>query len=301
MYDTDEEILDPQGILDFLIDELEDAEDKGLGVMLLGHTAAHGAFPAQSRLFDEILTRFKDTIVTQFFGDSHMSTFEIAYSPFWNKTAANAAGISITSGSVTPFGGFANPGFRALELDSGSGEIWDWHDYYTNITDPAFQHGPKWERLFSAREAYLPLLPAHLRTDFATEPLTPAFWHHLADAFEASEPAFRTYIAHKYRASPWSLYKACRNDACRKGTICAMRRTRSEYFCFRDPDESPHLGDAVVPPLFMSALDADFSQQDAVVDDHFDIFDILRHAGAELRKNGSITATSFNLQQPGHT
>jgi sphingomyelin phosphodiesterase len=219
---------DPEGILSFLMRELQYAESKGQHAIIIGHAAPSSAFPAQSHYFDQIVQRYRATLVGQFYGHTHESDFAVSYATPAEKTAETASAVAFVSGALTPFGRSANPGFRVYELDEDTGEVWDWKEYYANITDPSFQKGPQWKVLYSARETYGELVkqPSH-------EPLRPAFWHRLSEVLEESLPAFRRFIFNKYRGSPFSINRACKSDMCRRMILCNLRRVRTEDKCGR--------------------------------------------------------------------
>lgn len=211
-----------------LMRELQHAESKGQHAIIIGHAAPSSAFPAQSHYFDQIVQRYRSTLVGQFYGHTHASDFAISYATPAEKTAETASAVAFVSGALTPLGRSVNPGFRVYEMDEATGEIWDWKEYYANITDPSFQKGPQWKVLYSAREYYGDLVkqPAH-------EPLRPAFWHRLSEVLEESLPAFRRFIFNKYRGSSFAVNRACKSDACRRSTLCGLRRVRTEDKCGR--------------------------------------------------------------------
>lgn len=227
-YSTEFPPPDPEGILSFLMRELQNAEGKGQHAIIMGHAAPSMAFPAQSHYFDQIVQRYRSTIVGQFYGHTHASDFGISYATPALKTEETASAVSFVSGALTPLGRSINPGFRVYELDEATGELWDWKEYYANISDASFQKGPQWKVLYSARELYGDLVkqPSH-------EPLRPAFWHRLSEVLEDSLPAFRRFIFNKYRGSTFSVNRACKSDACRRSTLCGLRRVRTEDKCGR--------------------------------------------------------------------
>ncbi|CAD6575729.1 MAG: hypothetical protein CYPHOPRED_005777 [Cyphobasidiales sp. Tagirdzhanova-0007] len=166
LFDTDFPPSDPEGILGFLMQELQAAESQGEHAIILGHASPALAFPAQSHYFDQIVQRYRSTVVGQFYGHTHSSDFIVSYSTPALKTAETASSVAFVSGALTPYGGVVNPGFRVYELDDGTGEIWDWTEYYVNISDPSFKHGPQWQALYSA----------HLRSN-AEESLISPYLH----------------------------------------------------------------------------------------------------------------------------
>lgn len=208
--------------------ELQHAESKGQHAIIIGHAAPAVAFPEQSHYFDQIVQRYRSTLVGQFYGHTHASDFAISYSTPAEKTAETASAMSFVSGALTPLGRSSNPGFRVYELDAATGELWDWKEYYANISDPSFQKGPQWKVLYSARDLYGDLVKQP-----SDVPLRPAFWHRLSEVLEDSLPAFRRFVQNKYRGSPFAVNRACRSDGCRRATLCGLRRARTEDKCGR--------------------------------------------------------------------
>ncbi|KAK9897610.1 sphingomyelin phosphodiesterase [Cystobasidium minutum MCA 4210] len=227
-YATEYPPPDPEGILSFLMRELQMAESKGQHAIIIGHASPSTIFPLQSHYFDQIVQRYRSTIVAQLYGHTHSSDFAVGYSTPAAKTAEAASSVAFVSGALTPLGRSVNPGFRVYEVDEATGELWDWKEYYANITDPSFQQGPQWKVLYSARDLYGKMVgqPEH-------EPLRPAFWHRLSEVLEDSLPAFRRFIFNKYRGSRFATTRACRSEVCRRFTLCGLRRTRSEEKCGR--------------------------------------------------------------------
>jgi len=257
LYATEFQPDDPEGVLGFLMQELQQAETHGQHAIIIGHASPATAMPAQSHYFDQIIQRYRATVVGQFYGHTHSSDFVVSYSTPASKTAETASSVGFVAGALTPLGGMVNPGFRVYELDAGTGEIWDWKEYYTNISDPTFNDGPVWRELYSAREAYSPLI-AHQEqpqeqeqeqglqelSEQEPEPLGPAFWHKVTEALESSETAFRKFIFNKFRGSRFGERRACRTDKCRGYAICGLRRGRSEERCL-----TLHLGKDEPPPV----------------------------------------------------
>jgi hypothetical protein len=231
------------------------------------------------------------------YGHTHSSDFVVSYSTPAQKTAETASSVSFVCGALTPLGRSVNPGFRVYEVDDATGELWDWKEYYTNITDPAFQQGPQWKVLYSAREAYAPLVP-----DYAVdEPLRPAFWHQVAEGLEKSLPAFRRFIYNKYRGSKFSQTRACRSDTCRKMTLCNLRRSRSEEKCGRiDPPtmledddddgirDKPLIETEVIDEVSLETLDFGFQREAEEMQREFGFRQLLEGIGNRA-KQGKVS------------
>ena len=104
--------------------------------------------------------------------------------------------------------------------------VLDIETYIANISDPSYQTtGPIWQKYYSAKETYGPLVTPPL-TDPTAE-LTPAFWHNVTVAFENDDVAFQEYISRKTRGFDAS---AC-TGTCKSNEICGMRAAESQYNC----------------------------------------------------------------------
>ncbi|KAF8888534.1 Metallo-dependent phosphatase-like protein [Infundibulicybe gibba] len=191
LYDTDAQQPDPNGVLAFIVQQLQIAEDAGEKAWIIGHIplGKEDILDDQSNYFDQIVQRYKMTIAGQFFGHSHKDQFEIAYSDYSNQIAANAVSIAQIAPALTPSSG--NPAFKVYDVDPDTFEVMDAKVFLTNMTDPSFTTRPKWELYYSTRELWGSLVG--LEADSA---LTPAFWHNLTDVFVANDTAFQQFNTH---------------------------------------------------------------------------------------------------------
>ncbi|KAK7054337.1 hypothetical protein VNI00_003531 [Paramarasmius palmivorus] len=117
LYDSDEFQPDPNGVLAFIAEQLEVAEQAGQKVWVTGHIplGKEDNMEDQSNYYDQILQRFKDTIAGHFFGHSHKDEFFIAYSDYSNQTADNAVSSVSVAPALTPTSG--NPAFKLYDVD----------------------------------------------------------------------------------------------------------------------------------------------------------------------------------------
>ncbi|KAK6980766.1 Saposin B-type domain-containing protein [Favolaschia claudopus] len=223
LYDSDVFQPDPNGLIAFLVNALQAAEDAGDRVWIIGHIplGKEDTMVDQSNYFDQVLQRYKNTVAGMFFGHSHHDEFEIAYSNYSAQTAENAVGIAFIGPALTPTSG--NPAFKIYDVDPDTFEVMDASVFFTNISDPNFQIRPTWSLYYSARDTYGPLVGLS-----AVESLSPAFWHNLTEVFVANETAFQmynTFISRGGAVSP------CNDAQCKNTTICDLRAFRSENNC----------------------------------------------------------------------
>ncbi|CCM06931.1 uncharacterized protein FIBRA_09243 [Fibroporia radiculosa] len=221
LYDSDDLQPDPNGILAFLVQELQAAEDAGQRAWIIAHMPPGRGDVAhdQSSYFDQVIQRYKNTIAGQFYGHTHADEFAIGYSNYSDRSAATAMSIAMIGPALTPMSG--NPAFKMYDIDPDTYEIMDARTYITNVSDPNYHLHPTWELLYSARDSYGALVPALA----PNASLSPAFWHNLTEVFYKNDSAFQAYIAHKPRGREF-VRRPC-VGACKNGTLCEMRTLRS--------------------------------------------------------------------------
>jgi sphingomyelin phosphodiesterase len=156
-------------------------------------------------------------------GHTHVDQFEIAYTDYTNPSFDNALEVSYLAPSMTPTSG--PPAFQVVSVDPVTFGVLDITTYIANISSPDYQNGPVWEKYYSAKESYGPIVTPRL-TDPTAE-LTPAFWHNVTVAFENDDDAFQSYIARMTRGFDVS---SC-TGTCKTDSICGMRAAEAQYNC----------------------------------------------------------------------
>ncbi|KAJ7041817.1 sphingomyelin phosphodiesterase [Mycena alexandri] len=214
LYDSDVQRPDPNGIISFMVDQLQAAEDAGERMWIIGHIPIGGG--DLSNYYNQVLQRYKNTIAGQFFGHTHGDQFQIAYSNYSDQTAHTAVSAALIVGAC------GNPAFKVYDIDPDTFEVMDSSVFFTNASDAHFQVNPQWSLYYSARETYGPLVGLSPR-----EPLSPAFWHNLTEVFQTNDTEFQTYNA---RISRGGAVSAC-DATCKNTTICDLRAFRSENNC----------------------------------------------------------------------
>lgn len=238
---------DPDGQIAWLAAELDAAERASERVYLLGHMPLgdHNAFRDQSNYLDQLVVRYSDTIAAMFFGHTHFDQFQISYSrygPSAGRRAEDARVVSYIGPSLTPTSGM--PSFRAYLVDPDTFAVLDVETYMSDMSDPTFQTaGPRWRKLYSAKETYGALVQPPL-SDPSAE-LTPAFWHRVTEAFAADQAAFDGYYLRKSRG--WKATDSC-TGPCRDAEICQMRAARGEDNCY-EPVPGVHFNKRVEDPV----------------------------------------------------
>ena len=220
---------DLSGTFDFLIKELQAAEDVGERVWILGHvpTGSDGsnAMVNPSNICHAIIDRYSPHVIANVFvGHTHTDAFHIYYSGTGReKTAAKALTPSWIGPSITPHGGF-NPAFRLYEVDTGSFDVME---AYTFIADTSTfaslpeNAGPVFKLEYSTRDAY-PVVPSWP----VDAPLNATFWHEVTVAMEKNHSLVELYTALEVKSS--GREKKCETPACAKAKICQMRSSNAE-------------------------------------------------------------------------
>ncbi|EAU93605.2 sphingomyelin phosphodiesterase [Coprinopsis cinerea okayama7 len=219
LYDSDTVQPDPNGVLSFVVSQLQAAEDAGQRAWLVGHIPPGGRTDVMS---DQIVQRYRHVIAGQFYGHSHQDEFMVGYSDNNRRSADTAITAALIAPAFTPRS--SNPGFKVYDIDPDTYEVMDYKVYRTDTTSPDFHIEPKWELSYSARETYSRYVPDLQPQDS----LSPAFWHRLTEAFENDDSAFETYLG--FKRGPGVETASC-DAQCRRNTICDIRALKVEHLC----------------------------------------------------------------------
>ncbi|KAJ7603124.1 Metallo-dependent phosphatase-like protein [Roridomyces roridus] len=219
---------DNSGMLRFLTDELQDAEDAGDRVWIIGHvlTGWDGTNPLvnPTDLFYQIVDRYSPHVIANiFFGHTHEDQNSIFYTN--NATEMNAANALTTAWigpGLTPLTNL-NSGFRMYEVDSGTFEVMDAHTWRADVNafpalDSQTAFGPTYVYEYSTRDTYGP----HIAGGGwgANDPLNATFWHLVTEAMEADLSIVSTYNTLQGKTSV--MTKPC-TGACATAKICYIR------------------------------------------------------------------------------
>ncbi|KAJ8402301.1 hypothetical protein AAFF_G00371660 [Aldrovandia affinis] len=223
---------DPAEQLQWLVGILQEAENKGEKVHIIGHIPPGLCLKSWSWNYYHIINRYESTVTGQFFGHTHVDEFQMFYD---EETLTRPLGVAFIAPSITTYIDL-NPGYRVYYVDGqypGSSHlVLDHETYILNLTE-ANKHNhsrgrdsgpdpnPKWTLLYRASEAY------------GLSTLFPADWDGLLKTFLADDRVFQRfwYLNHKGHVS-----EPCR-DACKTTIICFLRSGR-----YDDPRQCAHLG-----------------------------------------------------------
>nr|XP_005578867.2 sphingomyelin phosphodiesterase [Macaca fascicularis] len=205
---------DPAGQLQWLVGELQAAEDRGDKVHIIGHIPPGHCLKSWSWNYYRIVARYENTLAAQFFGHTHVDEFEVFYD---EETLSRPLAVAFLAPSATTYIGL-NPGYRVYQIDgnySGSSHIvLDHETYILNLTQANTPGAiPHWQLLYKARETYG--LPNTL----------PTAWHNLVYRMRGDMQLFQTFWFLYHKGHPPS--EPC-GTPCRLATLCAQLSARAD-------------------------------------------------------------------------
>jgi hypothetical protein len=217
---------DNSGSLKWMVGELQDAEDKGERVWILGHvlTGWDGSnpIPNPTDLFYQIVERYSPHVIANiFFGHTHEDEFMIYYA---NNGTTPSASTALATGwigpSVTPLTNL-NSGFRMYEVDTVSFEIMEAYTFYSDVDSfPSIAEttsaGPVWKFEYRTRTTY-PVAGGWP----ANAPLNATWWHKVTEAMEANHTLVSIHNTYQGKSSVKS--PNCTSNACAAAKVCYMR------------------------------------------------------------------------------
>lgn len=225
---------DQSGMLHWLIDELQSAEDQEERVWIMGHvlTGWDGSNPTPNPtdLFYQIVDRYSPHVVANcFWGHTHEDEQMIYYTKN-GTTRDTSAGLAdaLTPGwigpSVTPLTNL-NSGFRMYEVDTGSFDVYDAYTFYADVNSfpdiNVLQSGPTYKFEYSTRDAYGPAAEWP-----ADAPLNATFWHRVTQALEQQAMAGDLSLTETFNAYQGKMsVKSPRCDTveCALAKVCYIR------------------------------------------------------------------------------
>ncbi|KAH9486375.1 Sphingomyelin phosphodiesterase 2 [Psilocybe cubensis] len=215
---------DTSGMLRFLTDELQDAEDSGDRVWIIGHVISgwDGTNPLRNptNLFYQIVDRFSPHVIASkiqfdsakhklntlqiFFGDSAYaflldeeaqtkalsSTHEDQMSIYYanngtTMSVETAQTLAWTGPSITP-GTNINSGFRLYEVDTATFEILDAHTWISDVNSyPALDAQVALGPTFSYEYNTRQTYGGTITEWGPNDPLNATWWHRVTEAMEA--------------------------------------------------------------------------------------------------------------------
>ncbi|KAI6108786.1 sphingomyelin phosphodiesterase [Pisolithus croceorrhizus] len=216
---------DPFGILRWVTDELQVAEDAGERVWIIGHVIS-GWDGTQSQLNPTnlcrcLVDRYSPHVIANiFYGHNHEDEFSVFYAN--NASAMNAEtalAVSWISPSLTPLTNL-NSGFRMYEVDSVVFFIQPRCSWISRVDEfPSLDNqtnvGPTYFLEYSAREAYGGNI-----TWGMNDPLNATWWHLVTEQMETNITLSQTFRKYQSKSSVKAI--PC-NETCLTASICYMR------------------------------------------------------------------------------
>ncbi|KAH8112141.1 Metallo-dependent phosphatase-like protein [Phellopilus nigrolimitatus] len=217
---------DTSGMLRFLTDELQDAEDAGERVWIMGHVLSgwDGTNPLEnpSNLFYQIVDRFSPHVIANiFWGHTHEDQLSIYYANNGTVMSAESAlAVSWIGPSITPASNL-NSGFRVYEVDSATFEILDAHTWKSDVNafpelDGQLDFGPTYTYEYDTRKTY-----GNNVTGWGpNDPLNATWWHLVTEAMEVDSSLVAKFNTYQGKSSVRT--KPC-SDECIAAKICYIR------------------------------------------------------------------------------
>ena len=222
---------DPDNMLHWLISELQEAEDVGEDVYILGHIPPSNADVSRywSFAFNEIVKRYSDTILGQFYGHTHTDAMQIVYDQNMSTNVTEPVNVVYVCPSITPFVDL-NPGFRVYEVDAATNVITNHFTYVMDLQASNSAQLPIWNLEYDAKSAY------------EMKSLSPKEWHKVTVKM-ANQQVDRSgndfldkYLTYRVKSKMDEVKCGLK---CRKSFICAIRTSQSFGKCFDGMDDDP--------------------------------------------------------------
>ncbi|XP_067881478.1 acid sphingomyelinase-like phosphodiesterase 3a [Heterodontus francisci] len=213
-----ERIPDPAGQFVWLEDTLEKAQQNKEKVYLIAHVPP-GYLPdsvsttaireKDNERLVQILRKYSDIIVGQFFGHTHRDSIMVLLDNQGNPISSLFVGPAITPHRSVLIGVTNNPGLRLYKYDVNDYSLLDFWQYYLNLTEANEEKQPDWKLEYIMTVAY------------GIKDIQPQCLYNLTNQFIASHrEKFQMYYNH-YLVS-YNTSVEC-VDFCKVKQICAIR------------------------------------------------------------------------------
>ncbi|KAL1494023.1 hypothetical protein ABEB36_009696 [Hypothenemus hampei] len=180
-------------------------------------TPAHEMYKEHhNRRYLKIVRKYEPIIVGQFFGHLHSDSFRVIYSE-----SGRPISWAMLAPSVTPrrtHGGPNNPGLRLYKFDKDTGKVYDYTQYYLDLSEANTKGKAIWKQEYSFKEYY------------PFSDITPLSLHILADKFTQDPTNDNSVFNKYYKANSVGLHTrasgSC-DEVCAHVHYCAV--TRVDY------------------------------------------------------------------------
>jgi sphingomyelin phosphodiesterase len=211
LYINATDILDQ---LSWLAKTLQNSENIGEKVHILGHIHPSSCMDSWSENYYRIVNRYESTITGQFFGHSHSDEFELFYDLKDNK---RATGIAYIPGSVTTYSNL-NPGYRIYEVDglhsNATWQVLDYKNVFMNLTEANINLRPVYRTEYTAKEAY------------GLKSLFPQDWSNLIDRMLNDINGPLVDKLYNFYSKSADVQSPCDSN-CRRSFVCGYKQARS--------------------------------------------------------------------------
>ena len=112
--------VDPDGQLKWLVEQLTDAESRGVHVIIVGHVPPSDCYPVWFSNYLSIVQRYEAVIVGQYFGHTHKEEILVYYTADNSTSDVYPISHAYIAGSITTHSGL-NPSYRIYQLDGSVG------------------------------------------------------------------------------------------------------------------------------------------------------------------------------------
>ncbi|KAL7639245.1 UNVERIFIED_CONTAM: hypothetical protein RMT77_009733 [Armadillidium vulgare] len=198
--------------LESLANELQDAEDKGDFVYIIGHIPA-GSFDcnyAWSHEFNKIVSRYESTISGIFYGHTHNDHYELYFDP---QNSSRVYEVAYIAQSQTTFVDL-NPGFKIYTIEGDFNgtryRVIDHENWYLDLDQSNSINDSVILPLYSAKK------------DYNLPDLSPQSWLDLV--YRMNEPnstLFSDFYRHYVKEGKASIEKGC-DEQCKSGILCFL-------------------------------------------------------------------------------
>ncbi|XP_046396231.1 sphingomyelin phosphodiesterase-like isoform X2 [Ischnura elegans] len=199
--------VDPSGMLKWMINELQDAESKGQKVHILGHLPPGyvDCWSVWSREFMRIVNRYREIIITQFYGHTHYEEYKVGF-----DQAGHPSSTSWIGGSVSTYTDL-NPNYKIFYVDRDTWNLVDHETWIFNLTE-ANQNptqSPRWYRSILATK------------DFGVASLSPNDLYQHTLRMVEDEALFQRMYGYYVKNGDSALAKGC-DKKCKEEILCGF-------------------------------------------------------------------------------
>ncbi|RWS30121.1 Sphingomyelin phosphodiesterase-like protein [Leptotrombidium deliense] len=220
---------DPTGELEWLVNELQASELLNESVHIIGHIppGVNDCLQVWSKNYYQIINRYENTVVAQFFGHTHHDEFEIFYDESnvtYHSIVPRATNLVYITPSVTTFN-YVNPAYRIYTVDDTEQSphlVLDHVTYFVNLTE-ANQNPKKplyWKPSYSALKG------------LGLQSMEPQEWHDLVIRMITDDKLFQKFYKYYYNRSDYIKNKPC-DENCKQDILCGLvtGKSHDSHYC----------------------------------------------------------------------